>query len=155
MPQPPLEAFVDDAALSGEVPLLRRLRPDWVDWDDLDDHGLPRISGMGFQVQKKEFALQRGYPGPCLSLVLEEEAVAEAESLEALLIKSPGYGLARLSAGALRSFGFGLQLVPEPALDEPWHVAAFHLESLSQAKRAKPKLAASAKLVVVPDPPGP
>ncbi len=148
MPSPRLAHFDDDPELQGEVGLIRRIRPDWVDWTQLDAESKPRISGIAFQLQTQAVAEAKGYPSRCMSFATEREVLLYDESLDVLLVGWEGYGLAKVEASVLRAETFGLQAVPE--LGEPWHVVAFPLISRSRAKTAQEPLARAAKLIRVP-----
>lgn len=147
MPQPPLERFEDDARLTGDVRLFRRLSPDWVDVDADQPLGL-RVRSVAFQMQRRETASEKGYPDRCMSLALASIVEDHAAGLDALLADGlAAYGVAELKASDLRAVGYKLQLVPETT--EPWHVAAFGLSN-NQEKKAKEKLAKAAQVVRAP-----
>lgn len=149
MPKPPLAEFVDDRSLDGSIGLLRRISPAWVDFEDPDGAGKPRIRGPAFQRHTIKVAQQYGYSDRCMSLGLEE-GVLQAGGLDKMLANWSGYGLARVTAADLRETSFGLQRAPEPDLGEPWHVVAFALGSSNAAKKAQGVLAARAELLIPP-----
>jgi hypothetical protein len=149
VPDPPLEHFEDDESLDGDEGLFRRLRPDWVVWDENDPSKISRVSSVAFQLQSPEVAERLGYPGRCMSIALERTVMENPRGVDAL-VGGPlaNYGIARVTAGQMREQQFGLQIVPE--VDEPWHVVAFPLDSISRAKTAQTPLAEKCKIVRVP-----
>lgn len=144
MPQPPLEAFVDDPLIDGPMGLLRRLNPGWIIRSDdgvvaPDENGRIVVSGSAFQQQTLDVATNKGYPGRCMSLGIKEEIFGVAGQLDIFQLNPEEFGVGEVKAHDLREQGFGLQRVAE--IDMPWHVVAFHLGSTSQAKKAQTPLA--------------
>lgn len=119
-----MEAFVDDTTIGPDVLLYRRITPQWIDWDNLDAQGRPRIKSAAFQDYPAQKALAMGYPGPCMSVGLEPVLREHGHEAVKMLDEHPGYGLAALIVGKLRETGEqGVMPRPEPA--EPWHGVVF------------------------------
>lgn len=133
------QGFVDDPNLDGNLRLFRRVRPGWV--KQLEDGRLEPRSDV-FQFQRAEVAESKGLPGPCMSLGSEEGLERHGYGPGEMVREDSDYGLVALTAEALRSLGFKLQLWPTDA--EPWHVVAFCDErpKITQGQQKRLKRAA-------------
>ncbi len=135
---------------------MRRVGLPWIHYDQdrtilLGDDRNPIVKGPAFQLQKRETALNMGYPDRCISLGLESIVESEENGIERFVIDSATYGVARISAAEFRTHGFGLQLVPEE--NQPWHLVAFHrISGISgnKAKDAQTHLARACHLFQIP-----
>lgn len=120
MPRP----YSDDADLRDDAIILRRIRPDWVRWEETRPTGQwPRITSQAFQDYSEAMAARLGCPAPAMSVGLL--AVLEAAGKDAieLLIGYSGYGVASLTVAKVRELGQGI--IPWPTDSESWHALVF------------------------------
>lgn len=137
--------FCDDEDLiPDDAILLRRVPPNFIDWEALDQHGLPRITSGAFQ----DYAAQKardefGLPGACMSVIVLSVVISEGRDVAELLTPfGPTNGLAQMSAGIVRSSGQGVQMDPRPG--EPWHAVVFAKTKAKKDNTMKSCLAAAA-----------
>jgi hypothetical protein len=137
--------FCDDKdMIPHDATLLRRVPPNFIDWEALDQHGLPRITSGAFQdytAQKAQDGF--GLPGACMSVIVLAVVISEARDVAELLAPfDPTNGLAQMSAGAVRSCRQGCKMDPRPG--EPWHAVVFAKTKAKKDNTMKTCLAAVA-----------
>lgn len=144
-------AFVDQDDISDDELLYRRIPPQWIDWETLDDEGRPRMMRAAFQDYKTEKAREMGLPGPCMSIGLHSILIAHrGEPLDLLERWGMHYGIASLPAGAVRANGDqGVMRWPTP--EEPWHGVVFTKVGSKRTGGMENTLARAASWVYVPD----
>ena len=123
MPPPP---HVDDPTILDTTKLWRRLSPLWV---VSDGNGGVRISSAAFDDS----------PDGSPMSVLISDVVAETQRTAATVIAAyPGYGLAEITAGAVRNCRQGVMRTPE--LGDDAHASVFGAKTKGN-KRAMAKAA--------------
>jgi hypothetical protein len=137
--------FCDDEDLiPDEAILLRRVPPDFIDWEELDQHGLPRITSAAFQDYSAQKAQSEfGLPGACMSVIVLAVVINKGRDAAELLIPFGAMnGLSQMSASTVRSCGQGVQMDPRPG--EPWHAVVFAKTKAKKDNTMKSCLAAAA-----------
>lgn len=147
----PAEEFVDDVeGVPDDAVLYRR-----VDWDKVGgrDRCLPgaqaSLTANCFRDYPDDRAVAMGYPGPCMSVAAGNLLPAEGPSV--LLAGYPAYGLAAVTAGALRQLTRasgdpcpqGVMLAPTAS--EPWHAVVFDLTTDKRSDGVCKAIAAAAR----------
>lgn len=114
----------DPVGVPSVARLLRRVNPRFCDWDTLDAEGNPRVTRQAVQFYTQDMAARVGCPGPALSVIVE----SLADSIEVLLDRYEGDGLAYITADVIRgdSGERGIQLWPTP--EEPAHAVVFRID---------------------------
>ncbi len=139
----PAPAYTDDADLADDAVLLRRIRSDWIRWDETGIVGqFPRITGQNFQDYSEDMAASVGCPAPAMSVgllaVLQSHGRVETE----LLIGYAGYGIASITVGDARRENQGVTRWPTD--EEPWHALVFSRTSRIRSVGVRSRLAAVA-----------
>jgi hypothetical protein len=130
MPGPP---YVDDAGILDGADLWRRLFPGWVVPDG--NTGGVRISSAAFDDSRD---------GTPLSALIADVVSQTGRTPAQVLAEFSGYGLAAISAGAVRACKQGVAPAAEP--DEPAHAYVFGPKTGS----AKKGMAKAARLLIAP-----
>src|SRR6266567_6267822 len=151
MAKPPyVPPYADHAdAIPNDTILVRRVPPDFIDWDVLDRDGRPRITAGAFQDYGKKLIAARNYPAPAMSValapILEEDGIAPQQLLADY---GPTYGIARFAAGLARQNNQGVQADPIPTLRA--HALVFSMVARKRSGEAMEGLAAGAKWEIPP-----
>jgi hypothetical protein len=141
--------YSDDLTYSNDCILFRRIRADWVRWNQTGPHGQwPRITSQAFQDYNEAMARRMGCPAPAMSVALAPVLEASGLRPEALLVGYPGYGLASITAQDARAAGQGITLWPNS--EEPWHGLVFGLQVQVKSPGTRSTLAASAVWLILP-----
>ena len=132
--------YFDDDGLANDAVLLRRIRPDWVRWDETGMAGqFPRITSQNFQDYSEEMAAHLGCPAPAMSVgllaVLQTHGRVEAD----ILVGYAGYGIASITVGDARRESQGVK--PWPTDAEPWHALVFSRTSRIRSVGVRSRLA--------------
>ena len=151
-----LRVLRDDPSLDGDIPLLRQVNPKraapCVDWDSISSGGFPKLRAGAFQRASKQMAERYGYPERTLSVFVEDAVLAEYETVAAWAQSArPGWGVVRITAGALRQEG-GYLLERDDLNEWVGHTVAWPGVSGRKADSAQHVLAVQAEWVVAPDP---
>lgn len=128
------EGFVDDATITDDEELWRRIHPRWIVFDD--NTGGPRVSSAAFDDSRD---------GSPTSVLLAEIARLTGRTESESLAGYEGYGLVSLTAGQARRCHQGV--VRDPLPEEPAHALVFGPKSKSN-KRC---LASSAAILILPE----
>ncbi len=145
----PGQPYSDDADLADDTVLLRRIRPDWVLWDETGIAGQwPRITSQNFQDYSEDMAARIGCPAPAMSVglfaVLESHGKDESE----LLVGYAGYGVAAITAANVRLENQGV--TPWATETEPWHALVFSRTARTKSVGTRSRLAGLATWRVRP-----
>lgn len=135
----PDDEYIDDATITDDVVLWRRIRPE--QWTR-DEERRYRPSSVNFKERKDKDGR------------LEPVSVYNADEVsgpEAIMSDWPEYGLVSITAGMARSYGRGIARDYEGGKN-PGHCLLFRLpgQSSSQANKSSEKLARAATWVIVP-----
>jgi hypothetical protein len=130
MPESP---YVDDATIPDAADLWRRLIPDWIIPDS--NTGGVRISSAAFDDSRD---------GTPMSVLLADVVAKTHRTPEQVLADFKGYGLAAITAGAVRGHKQGVMPTPKP--DEPAHASVFGPKTGSTKKG----MAKAARLLIAP-----
>lgn len=137
------EAIPDDAVL------LRRVAPEFIDMDDLDEEGRPRLSSAAFQDYQESRARELGYPGPAMSVHLASVLDESGKSAESVLVgQRPGFGLVRFTAGDVRAHSMGVQR--RPTEDDPAHAVVFATNRPKRSASQQKRVRDAAEWIVIP-----
>lgn len=122
--------------------LIRRISPEWVQWDKLDANGNPYVKSQAMQMLDETRAAKFGCPGPGMSVIVE----LLADPIPTLIDRyhrANGEGLAYLEERLIRSGELGI--AHWPTADEPAHGVVFRFDGGKKIPgRVKTALAAQA-----------
>ena len=143
MDAPSIGPYADDGQISDDTLLVRRVRPQWVHWNETSPSGQwPRISSQNFQDYNQEMAERAGCPAPAMSVAVLAIFRAHRNNDEELLIGYEGYGLALITAGDVRALQQGVTMWPNE--DEPWHALVFSKSTRIKSVGTRSRLAEAA-----------
>jgi hypothetical protein len=135
--------YSDDLDLDDDAILLRRIRPDWVRWEETGATGQwPRITSQACQDYSEAMAARLGCPAPAMSVGLLAVLEAAGKDSTELLIGYAGYGIATVTVAQVRGLGQGIALWPTDS--EPWHALVFMRGGGIKALGTRSKLAEAA-----------
>jgi len=144
--------YADDLTYNDDCILFRRIRPDWVRWNQTGPNGQwPRITSQAFQDYNEPMAERMGCPAPAMSVALAHVLEASGHLPEALLVGFPGYGLASITVKDARDAGQGVTLWATS--EEPWHGLVFGLVVQIKSPGTRSILAATAVWLILPSRP--
>jgi len=150
------EEFHDDVeSVPDDVLLFRR-----VDWDKIGGKSRSpkgvhaQLNGNCFTDWPDQKAREAGYPGPCMSVGVSIVLDQHGRHPSAMLEDLSEYGLAFVTAGALRNLvradgtacPQGIMLCPTER--EPWHGVVFDLESRPRPKSVQKSIAKVAGWII-------
>ena len=91
----------DDYSISDDTDLWRRIRPNWVVWDDNDK--MPRVSSAAFDNSRD---------GSPLSVLIADVVRATGRNEHDMLVSFEGYSLVAIKAGHARENKQGVARTP-------------------------------------------
>jgi hypothetical protein len=127
--------YADDAGIADSADLWRRLIREWV---------VPDSNTGGIRISSAAFDDSRD--GTPMSVLLADIVAQTRQKPEEVLAGFAGYGLAAITAGAVRVCKQGVMPTPEP--DEPAHASVFGPKTGSTKKG----MAKAARLLIYPEP---
>lgn len=136
-------------AIPDEAVLFRRVAPDFIAWEQVDEHGVPAFRSGAFQDYPEERARELGYPGPAMSVHLADILEQLGKSPEEFLAPhGPEFGLVCFPAGTLRAHDMGVQR--RATDDDPSHAVVFATTRGKRNRAQQKRTRESAQWVVPP-----
>ena len=161
MPSDDYGSFNDDVdKIANDAVLFRRITPSFVHWDGLQSAGTPQVPRQGFQDYPEQIARQRfNLPGACMSVAVQYILIDEGYDPEKLIIGYPGYGVAAINAGVMRTLesptgaNWTQGVMWNPTDDEPWHAVVFCQNGGKKTTGMQGAIAGTATWTILPNPP--
>lgn len=158
MAAPDRDSFHDDVdKISDGAVLLRRVSPRLVNWRVIPEGQSPPVPSQGFQDYPDAKAREEfGLPGACMSVAVEELVTENERNPEELVAEFPGYGLAAVTAGELRTLKgpapaeWEQGVMWDPTDNEPWHAVVYCKNGSKKSKGIERAIAQLANWKIEP-----
>ena len=127
MTAPSWESPFEDHDLDFDTLVYRAVNPRFVNWEDLDGRGFPKMAtSQIFQHMSEAQAKAYNYEASAMSVALSNLLEENGERPERVLDGNKSdWGIAAFSVGALRDVRPRLGVCEDPITDAPWHGLVF------------------------------